>query len=899
MPTIALRLYRRLARAFPHEFQIVYGTDVVQLGEEVVDDIYRQHGLFGLVRLIADISVRVPIEYLSEMRRDLVYAVRALIKSPGFAAVGIISLGLGIGVTATAVTQIYGFILRDVPGAQDPDRLEMLQGVSYPYFEHYRDQHDLFSGVAAFDNAVPFNVAVRAGASGSSENVKTERVFGQIVSPEYFSVMGVSAERGRLFSPDIDKPGGAPVVFISDRFWRDRLDSDPNAVGRTVHLNGQTATIVGIGPKDFLGVLPIVPADLFVPTTSPASMAPELSGDIIHKRDAKAFGVLMRLAPGVTAKSAEAALDAITRHLDEETLDPARNAKGRRVMLLPGGKIVPIPKETLPVILGFQVVLNGLILGVACMNLANMLLARAAARRREVAIRLAVGASRFRLIRQLLTESVLLSISGGVAGLIFAYWLTHMASKMKLPTPVPVKFDFTPDWHTLVFTSILSVVTGILFGLAPALASTRADLASTLKQGALAQLRGYRRFGMRNLLMVFQVAGSLTLLLIAGFMVIGLNNTSAINVAFDSNAMYLMSLDPVRDGYSAEQAANLFDNLPDRLKHAAGVRDVVLAEAAPFSIVAGGSTLTATSGPEKPDQVVRGISKQIIGANYFSALSETMLSGREFETRDQRFEPSVGKALPVVLNETAARAFFGNDDPLGRRISETAKSYEVVGVIRDLSTGMTQNGPVPIVYLPLTKSDFSHPPPGGMIVMIRANSGGALGAGAMDGVRREMAGIDPNLVAFNVRTLAEQIDQATSFLRTSSIIYGGIGVFGLVLAAIGLAGVTAYSVARRRKEIGIRMALGARKGQVLRLVLREGAVMVAVGSVLGLLAAFGISKAVSALTSIYVQVFKVGTSDPRLVFGAPLLLAALAMLACYLPARRSTQIDPLKALREE
>jgi macrolide transport system ATP-binding/permease protein len=894
MPTIAMRLYRRLARAFPHEFQIVYGTDVIQLGEDVVDDVYRQHGLFGLLRLIADIAVRVPMEYLSEMRRDLVYAVRALIKSPGFAAVGIVSLGLGIGVSATAVSQIYGFILRDVPGAQEPDRLQMLQGVSYPYFEHYRDQHNLFVGVAAFDNAVPFNVAV----SGSSANVKTERVFGQIVSPEYFSVMGVSAERGRLFSPDIDKPGAAPVVFISDRFWRDRLDSDPGAVGRTVHLNGQTATIVGIGPKDFLGVLPIVSADLFVPTTSPASMAPELSGDIIHKRDVKAFGVLMRLAPGVTAKSAEAALDAITRHLDEETLDPARNAKGRRVVLLPGGKIVPIPKDQLPVILGFQVVLNGLILSVACMNLANMLLARAAARRREVAIRLAVGASRFRLIRQLLTESVLLSLSGGAAGLVFAYWLTHLASKMKLPTPVPVKFDFSPDWHTLVFTSILSVATGILFGLAPALASTRADLASTLKQGALAQLRGYRRFGTRNLLMVFQVAGSLTLLLIAGFMVIGLNNTSSIHVAFDSNTMYLLSLDPVRDGYSADQASTLFDNLPDRLKHAAGIRDVALAEAAPFSIVAGGSTLSATSRTG-PDQVVRGVAKQIIGANYFSALSETILSGREFDTRDQRFEPSTGKALPVVLNETAARAFFGNDDPLGRRISETAKSYEVVGVIRDLSTGMTQNGPVPIVYLPLTKSDFSHPPPGGMIVMVRANSGGATGAGAMDGVRREMAGIDPNLVAFNVRTLAEQIDQATSFLRTSSIIYGGIGVFGLVLASIGLAGVTAYSVARRRKEIGIRMALGARKGQVLRLVLREGAVMVTVGSVLGLLAAFGISKAVSALTSIYVQVFKVGTSDPRLVFGAPLLLAALAMLACYLPARKSTQIDPLKALREE
>lgn len=901
MKSLALRIYRRLAFAFPHEFQMVYGADVIQVGEDAIDDIWAQHGFFGLIQLIADIFVRLPIEYLSEMRRDLAYAVRTLAKSPGFAAVGIISLGLGIGIASVSASKIFNLVLRDAPGVKDSSRLVMLMGTSYPYFERYRDQHDLFAGAAAYEGPVPFNVSLNS-SRGESANTRTERIFGHVVSPEYLSVIGVRAARGRTFDPEIDKRGSSPVVFISDRFWRNRMDADPDAVGRAIRVNGQTATIVGIGPQDFLGVLPISPAEIFVPTTSPAAMVPELAGDVLHKRDAKVFQALFRLAPGVTLKSAEAGLDTLTRGLEKESLDPARNAKGRRVTLLPGGKVAPIPREMLSMILGILMLLDGLIVGLACMNLVNMQLARASTRAREIAIRLSVGASRFRLVRQLLTESVLLACAGGFAGILMAYVAAAGYKRITLPVAFPIDVDITPDWRVLLFAFAVSLAAGIGFGLVPALASTRTELASTLKEGALAQQRGYRRFGIRNLLMVLQVAVSLMLLLITGFLIIGSQKSDQIKIAFDPLKMYLISIDPVRDGYSAEKAANFFDALPARLKRAPDVQEIAVAEAPPFSPLVASSTLTAPSDPGTPGQVVQGIAEQTIGANYFAALSVKLMEGREFDLRDQRIDTSKSKSLPVILNETAAREFFGNRDPLGRRLLETSRVYEVVGVVKDLPAPESETGSgsdigpdVPTMYLPLTRSDFAHSPVSGMIVLVRATRG----ADTLESVRKEIASIDPNLVMFNVRTLADQVEQTTALMRLDMIVNGAIGSFGLILAAVGVAGVTAYSVARRRKEIGIRMALGSRQGQVLRLVMREGGTLVMAGSVLGFLGAIGVSRGLGAASIVFGPAFAAGSHDLRPIVGAPLLLAGLAMLACYVPARRSTKIDPLIALRQE
>ncbi|HXJ03951.1 MAG TPA: FtsX-like permease family protein, partial [Candidatus Acidoferrum sp.] len=687
--------------------------------------------------------------------------------------------------------------------------------------------------------------------------------------------------------------GAAPVVVISDRFWRNRLNSSPNALGQILRLNGQIATIVGITPKNFNGALAINPSELFVPITAPAALAPELANDVLHQRKAKEFLAMMCLAPGVTIDSAEAGLDAITRRLDEQdSSSPVRTDKGRRVTLLPAGTSVPIPRKLKPALIGFFVALMGLVITLACMNLANMLMARGANRRKELAIRLSVGASRFRLIRQMMSEGILLSLLGGIAGFALAYGLGALNSHFRPPAIVPTESAFYLDWHAAAFAFGLAIVCGIGFSLAPALQATKADLTPALKEGSALQLPGHRRIGLRNLLMVAQVAASLMLLLMTGFLVMGISKSSSIQTNFDPNTMVLLSLDPVRDGYSPEKAHDLFEKLPEQLKIAGPARRIALAAQPPFTSELEPIQLSAEDSPGS-SQVLQPVLEETVGAGYFATLNEPMLAGREFVEPDQRTHADASKTLPAVLNESAARRFFGKGNALGKRVRDDKQSYEVVGVVPDLKDvqGFSQS----IIYLPLTSRDFARPPAGGMSILVRSDAG----PDALSGIRNEITLLDPKLSIFNVQTLAAYLDRSRSALRFSIQTYGGIGVFGLVLAAIGLAGITAYSVAQRRKEIAIRTALGASRRQVLGLVLREGAALVSVGTVLGFLGAIGLAKIVSALANMFVDALRVGTNDPRLLIGAPLLLATVAMLACYVPARRAVKIDPLKALREE
>jgi macrolide transport system ATP-binding/permease protein len=892
----AWRIYRRLAQAFPHEFKLAYGTDVMQLGEDVVEEIAKRHGAAGLIRLIADIAIRVPIEYLSEMRGDMRFAWRALIKSPGFALVGIISMGLGIGLTTNVYSSKWALLFRDLPAAANAKDLVMIQQsadgdlalASYYYIEQYREQKSLFTGVAAFETGIPFNVTFQGELNG-----KPERVFGQLVSADYFSVLGVQPQRGRVFSAELDRPGDAPVVVISDRFWRNRLNSSPNALGQILRLNGQIATIVGITPKNFNGALSIKPSELFVPITAPAALAPELANDVLHQRNAKEFLAMMCLAPGVTMDSAEAGLDAITRRLDEQDpSSPARTDKGRRVTLLPASTSVPIPRKLKPALIGFFVALMGLVITLACMNLANMLIARGANRRKELAIRLAVGASRFRLVRQMMSEGIVLSLLGGIAGFALAYGLGVLNSHFTAPMTVPTESNFYVDWRAGVFAFALAIVCGIGFSLVPALQATKADLTPALKEGSALQLPGYRRIGLRNLLMVAQVAASLMLLLMTGFLVIGISSASGIQTKFDPNTMVLLSLDPVRDGYAPEKAQALFEKLPERLKTAGPVHNIAMAAHPPFTSEVEPTQLSAENSPGS-SRILQLVLEESVGTGYFATLSEPMLAGREFAEPDQRSHADGSKSLPAVLNESAARRFFGNGNAIGKRVRDDKQSYEVIGLVPDMKDvqGFSQS----IIYLPLTSRDFARPPAGGITILVRSDAG----TDALSAIRNGIASIDPNLNIFNMQTLSAYLDRSRSALRFSVQTYGAIGVFGLVLAAIGLAGITAYAVAQRRKEIAIRTALGASRAQVLGLVLREGTALVAVGTVLGFLGAMGLAKIVSALANIFVDALKVGMNDPRLLVGAPLLLAAVTMLACYVPARRSVRIDPLKALREE
>src|SRR5581483_3059594 len=399
-----------------------------------------------------------------------------------------------------------------------------------------------------------------------------------------------------------------------------------------------------------------------------------------------------------------------------------------------------------------------------------------------------------------------------------------------------------------------------------------------------------KRFGMRNLLVVYQVAGSLMLLLITGFMVIGYGSFASANASFDTHTMYLIAIDPIRDGYTPDQTAAFFEKLPDRLRSLPGIDGVTLAGGPPFTQEIGASAFSTSNGMMN----VGTAAKQIVGSRYFATLNEKMIAGREFDDRDQRTDASPSTALPAILNQSAAKTFFGNENPVGKRITQQPQSYEVVGVVRDLKGPSITPGFQGIIYLPMTRRLLAHPSAGGLTLMIRSNAG----TDAIERVRSEVAAIDPNITLFNTRSLYQSLDDLGAYVRIGTIFYGGLGVFGLILASIGLAGVTAYAVTQRRKEIGIRMALGAKKSQVLMLVLREGTTMVIIGIIFGFGGAVVLARALSAILNVFSQVFHTGVSDPRLIVGAPLLLAGLAMLACYLPARRSTQIDPLKALRE-
>ena len=879
---LCVRLYRALARAFPHEFQMLFGEDLERLGEDAAPEIWRRHGTWGLVRLLADIALRLPAEYLSELRGDARFALRMLAKSPGFAAVGIVSLAIGIGVCSFFFNAFDVTMFRPLPGATDRTTLAGLDTlVPYTYFESYRDQYGV-AAAAAFTYPVPVAVGLDA-----AKQTKSERMFGVLVSPAFFSVLGMQPLQGRFFRADTERPGTAPVVVVSERYWRSHLNSDPRAIGQTLRVNSHPATILGVAPKDFLGVWPMNPADLFIPVTSGASIAPELAANA----KPEACHVIFRLARGAKTRSLKAALDVVTQRLDNQKLSQAKVHNQRHVDLLSVNGLAPTPAAQGAVVFTFLAVLLGLVLSLACTNLANLLLARSSERRQEIAIRLSIGASRFRLVRQLLTESLILSLAGGVAGSILVYWLMFAPPVGKFISSTP-DLDVRPDLTVFLVSLAISVIAAVGFGLAPALATTRTDVSATLKQGAMTPLRGYRRFGLRNLLVVYQVAASLTLLLITGYIVFGYGKAARIDPGFDTSDLTLYQLDPAHDGYSQTQIAALYEKLPDRLSKLTAVRAVTLADAAPFDDLAAilPNTHFSASGPR--GEILRDATRQRIGANYFATLGVPLIRGRELNESDQKLASG---AIPVLLNQTAALDLFGQDGPLGRTLRDDLHTYTVIGVTRDIKSAFMMAKPLPTVFVPLTAQSLGADPAWqGATVIVRGAGGNTVAD-----VSSAIASLDPHLSVFNVGGMNDRLDQFNTIVRFASAMYGGIGVFGLILASIGLAGVTAYAVARRRKEIGIRMALGARSSQVLRLVMREGAVMVAIGSALGFAGAVLVSRVLSAITFQLSQLFDKGTRDPKLRIGAPLLLASLAMLACYLPARRSARIDPLTALRDE
>jgi predicted permease len=561
----------------------------------------------------------------------------------------------------------------------------------------------------------------------------------------------------------------------------------------------------------------------------------------------------------------------------------------------------------LPFFKEFLMVLAGLVMLIACSNVANMMLARSMVRRREIAVRLALGASRARLIRQLLTESMLVATGAGVLGFIVSVWLMRWASQMRMPFPIPISFDLTPDARVLLFALALTAFTGLAFGLAPALQATRTDLAPALKEGGNIQLRRSRRWSVRNGLVLCQMAASLTLLLLTGYMGLGIQSSLGFQEGFNPKNLYLVALDPLRDGYSGAQAAVFFDKLLDRVKRLPVVTAASLTDTVPVAMAGNAGVIFSMDGKSTECAL-----RHIVGKGYFETAGIPILLGREFRKEDQ-----AGDAAGVIVAEELVRRLWHDRNALGQRIEigngdvspalgalpgtfdlrpevlgKGRRMYEVVGVAKDLAEDFVAQKKHPVIYFPLRAADLARPSLRGVTLMVRA----VPGVDAIGAVRREIAAIDPTLTPFNARSMQEQIDEFMSPLRAASWTYGLIGAFGLILASVGLAGVTAYTVSQRGREIGIRVALGAQDRDVLTLVLKEGVVLVTAGTLIGLAAAWA---GIRVLSGLFFTVASVESSDPLLLVGAPLLLAVLALVACYLPARKSMRIDPAVALRQE
>jgi macrolide transport system ATP-binding/permease protein len=826
---------------------------------------------------------------LETVGQDLGFAFRTLRKSCGFTVVAVLTIAIGIGLCSFLFSFMNGFLLRAAPGVRDSARLVALQApVTWQYFESYRDGSRIASATTAFIGPTPFSIAVEgAGAA------PPERIFGHLISLEYFSVLGVRPLLGCFFDPASDPPGGAPVVVVSERFWRIRMNSDPHAAGRTLRVNGRRATVVGVAQKDFLGVLPATAADIFVPVTANAAIAPELAGDVLHNAASSVFRVVLRLAPKVTMAAAEAALDAQTHQLDEQSGkgNPNRDRQGRVVRLVMAGGVMPTTPELRAfVVAGWGLIIT-LILSFTCASLGGLIMARGNARGREIAIRLSVGAGRARLIRQLLMESVILAIVGGAAGLAGAYGILDRPIPGLRVSAFPSGLVVTPDLRVALITFFISALAGAGFGLMPALASTRPDLVTSLKEISPANGVRYRRFGLRNLFMAYQMAAAMLLVLMMGFAVIGIQSgANRGGPGFDPAGVYLFSVDPVRDGYSAGDSAALLAGLPDRLAKVSGVEGATLAESNAFSFMP--PQLSAVSVRTDPDakETVHHVSLQKIGPDFFAALGLRVVRGAESGFRDLRYDSDTSAMLPVVINQSAAHQLFGGADPLGQLIRQGDKIFLVAGVAQYEKSAVFQKEPVPAAFLPFTMNDLQR---GGPLVVVRVRKGVGFAP-----LRSEMKAIDSRLTMFDVQTMEEYLAQFNQALEYPASIYGAVGMFALILACVGLAGVTAQAVVRRRKEIGIRMALGARRRQVLSLVMKEAAAMVLVGSVLGIVAAVALVRlllwASASFGSINPKV-----SEPAQVVGPPLLLIAVAAIACYLPARRSATIDPVATLREE
>lgn len=838
---------------------------------------------------------------------DVRYAFRGFRRAPLFVAVAVLSLAFGIGANTAIFSLVDQVLLRLLP-VKNPDQLALLtmrgmhygsnwggNALSYPMYTDYRDHNQVFSGMFC-----RFSLDASMGYGN-----RTERVPAELVSGTYFPVLGVTAALGRTFTSEEDRtPGGEPYAVLSYSFWQRRFSSDRSIIGKTLVVNGHNLTVIGVAQPDFDGVELGHTTKIFIPVMMKAQMTPFWDG--MKDRRQRWVNVFGRLKPGVTLEQAKASLQPFTHSiLEMEVKEPAfRNASDydRREFLkdhidvLPGSQGRSYLRQDMAKPLWVLLALTGVVLLLACANIANLLLAKAATREREMAVRLAIGAGRGRIIRQLLVESLLLSGFGAMVGLVLAFIADRLLLAAYLPADPNqgLTVSAAPDLRILGFTFCVMLLTALIFGLVPALHSSRADIAPTLKDQAGSVVGGSNVL-MRKLLVGAQITLSLLLLIGAGLFLRTLTNLRTLGPGFSPERLVGFNVDPSLNGYTDAHMRTFYQRLTEDLQSAPGVTSVGLAS---MRILEGGewdSSMTVEGYAAKPGAGPEPYMNSI-SPNYFATMGIPVLAGRDFTIRDTqqvKHGPDADDFSPamVMINESFAKKYFSGRNPIGLHVGfgsdpGTKTDMEVIGVVKDVKyTSVRDQIPVQ-AYIPYLASRHF----GGMTVYVRTvNDPSDL----MRQVRRIVRQLDPNIPVYDLRTTTEQLDLS---LRTERLVASLSTVFGALatlLAIIGLYGVMAYTVARRTREIGIRMALGAQQGNVIWIVMQEVLLLIGIGVVAGIPLALGLG------TLVRNQLFGLAPHDPVTILGSTLALAAVAALAGFIPAFRASRIDPTHALRYE
>jgi putative ABC transport system permease protein len=802
--------------------------------------------------------------------QDIRYSLRMLRKNPGFTLVAVVALALGVGANSAIFSVVNSLLLRPLPFEQ-PERLVQVWETSaklgrneitasFPNFADWRDRNQVFEQTVAY-SAWSFNL------TGAAE---PERIRGAIVSPAFFSALGIKPVLGRTLLPGDDQPGKDLSVVISRSLWQRRFNSDPAVVGRGVELNGKSFTVVGVAAST--AALPGLPDDTEL--WAPVSQGPGLTERRWHY-----LNVFARLKPGVGLEQAQAEMSRLAGALSQQYPE-ANTDRGLRVVPLQE-QVVGDVRPALLVLLGAVV----FVLLIASTNVANMLLARAAGRRREIAIRAALGAGRWRLVRQLLTESLLLSLAGGTAGLLLALWGVDLLVAFG-PADLPRVKEVAVDGRVLGFTLAVSLLTGLVFGLVPALQSSRPALNETLKEGGRSATGGAGRRRVRSLLVVTEVTLSLVLLVGAGLLLKSFFRLRAVNPGFNPQNVLSMQLDLTGPNYQkGSQVIPFQARLLERVRALPGVESAATASFVPIAPDAGFSRLAFAVEGQTPDPADPPVAfYNGVSPDYFRTMQIPLVQGRAFDEHDVR-----GARNVAVINETLARRYFPGSDPLGRRVTlndPTADDWAtVVGVVKDTKPRELAGEPVAEMYMP-----YAQQPEPSMALMIRtAGSPDAVAAA----VRREVLAIDAGLPVYSVRTLPAVMSEAVATPRFRTFLLGVFAALALLLAVVGIYGVMSYAVTQRTHEFGVRMALGAQGKDVLKLVVGHGMALALAGVLIGLAASFALTRVLAGL------LYGVTPTDPLTFACVSLLLVAVALLACYVPARRAAKVDPMVALRYE